>query len=390
MEILDGDSKSRLGREGDLTPFEFVEDKNVRLELFNSFLRERKLKSLEGVGDYEDPEIGTELTDIRSSYEVPKRFFTVVTFGAKFWGGVEGEYSLIFKANGEVADGSVFVTEIEGDDGEKMFVLLDQYRISHNKNLVEIPRGFAELDDGQSGDEGDVKLSDFGSVKLFRELYEETGIEEIRDFKFLGKVVEDSSTSPSDANVFFVKAKMPTGQWRKLDVSESSSRLVFKSSDELFSMIKEGGIRDMHSLSAILKAISSDGELGDEYAEFLLTDGEDFEEPENTMVGVQKTLKEVLPGFLIDYHPGVIDMMPEGFNIFVEPKDIGGVMGWWNKTFPDSVGDVYFERDNSDRRLINGLKVYLDRTRYIQGMKSALKVVKSKYPDFPEMKIEIR
>src|SRR3990167_1015849 len=101
-----------------LSPFEFIEDRQVRLEVINAFLSERGLRRLKSVGNFEDPITGTELTEIKEVYDRPQRFYTVVTFGAKFPGGAEGEYSITFKANGEVADGSVYVARIDTADNK--------------------------------------------------------------------------------------------------------------------------------------------------------------------------------------------------------------------------------------------------------------------------------
>ena len=269
-----------------------------------------------------------------------------------------------------------------------MFVLMNQYRISHNKSSTEVPRGFADLEDGDH--DKMVKIGKLESVKLFRELYEETGIQEIRDFDFLGKVMEDSSTSPSDANVFFVRAKMPKESSRALDISESSSNLVFKSVKELFEMVKNGGISDMHSLSAIMKAITNDERLGDEYAEFLLTDESDFEDPENSFNSIHRVLNDGMEGYIVEYIPAVIDMIGEHFDIVIRNTTSVGFSSWWNKQFPKTVGTIAFERDGEDNRILTDLEFYLDNISCLGDLKTKLKVIRKRYPNLPRMTVKVR
>lgn len=245
-------------------PFEFIPDRNERLMAFNKYLGERGLRKLGGVGNFEDPSMGVELTQIKETYERASKLYTIVTFGAKFFGGAEGEYSLIFKANGSVADGSVFLTRIVTHDGEIMYVLIDQYKIAHNRRFEELPRGFANIEDGD-----DINLNELGGVKAFRELREEAGITEIKSFKFLGKVPEDTTTNASDANIYLVTANSPKSG-RELDLSEQSSVVQYETESEFFESIFGGEIIDTHSNSAFLRAICGDNNLGDSFAKFLL------------------------------------------------------------------------------------------------------------------------
>jgi len=257
-----------------LSPFEFIEDRQVRLEAINSFLSERGLRRLKSVGNFEDSQVGTEITAIRQVYDRPQRFYTVITFGAKFLGGVEGEYSITFKANGAVADGSVYVARINTKDNKSVYVLTNQYRIPHDERMIEFPRGFAKIKDSEvAGDEFDepVDIAELTGARVLRELTEETGIKKIKRFQNLGKLAEDSSTHASDVNAYLVVADSEFAE-QQLDESELGLAVVIMTPEELYGGLKEGKIRDMHSLSVLFTAILKDPEEGRRFAEFLLSE----------------------------------------------------------------------------------------------------------------------
>lgn len=249
------------------------------MSAINQFLTIHGLRSLGSVGNWENPQIGTELFEILQVYDRPQRFYTVVTFRARFGPTVEGEYNLIFKANGEVADGSVYVTRIETADGKTMFLLTDQYRIALDKRLKEIPRGFAKGTDLElAGEEFPEPLdldstpADIPIFRVLRELREETGIGHIRSFKHLGRIAEDSSTTASDFNVYLVNARAELSQ-QQLDDSEIGLARVFMTPDEIYGGFQEGEIRDAHSLAAFFTVILKDPQEGQHFAEWLLEKG---------------------------------------------------------------------------------------------------------------------
>lgn len=259
-------------------PFEPIADREQRLAAVNQFLTEKHLRPLKGLGDHLDPQIGTELFEIREVYDRSQRFYTVVTFGAKFGPTGEGEYNLIFKANGDVADGSAYVTRIETADGKTMFILSNQYRIASDERTTEIPRGFAKGTDlevaGQEFTEPvDLESlslpADIPIVRALREIKEEAGIRRIKSFKHLGKLSEDSSIAASDFNVYLVDALSDLSE-QSLDESEIGLARVFMTPYEIYGGFQEGQFHEVHSLSAFFTVILKDREEGQRFAQWLL------------------------------------------------------------------------------------------------------------------------
>lgn len=271
MTIEQGNQQSEV-----LNPFEPIADRSQRLAAINQFLTERKLRPLKNVGNFEDPNSGTELFEILQVYDRPQRFYTVVSFKAKFGPTAEGEYNLIFKANGQIADGSAYITRIQSADGTTMYLLTDQYRIALDERMTEIPRGFAKGTDVElSGQEFKEPLdlestpADIPIVRVLRELREETGIKKIKSFKHLGKIAEDSSIGASDFNVYLVGALSELSQ-QELEASEIGTVRVFMTPREIYGGFQEGKIRDVHSLSAFFTAILKDPDEGKRFAQWLL------------------------------------------------------------------------------------------------------------------------
>lgn len=267
-----------------LNPFEIIPDREQRLEAINQFLKERNLRPLKSVGNWEDPNVGTELFEIRQVYERPlPRFYAVVTFGARFFAGAEGkynegEYNIIFKANGAVADGSVYITRIATADEKVMYLLVDQYRIPHNERMTELVRGFARGDDVELAEGESVEAVDLireareitiPAVRALREIREEAGIKRVKRIKHLGKIPEDSSVLASDINVYLVDAESQLAE-QELEASELGTVRVIMTPTEIYGGFQEGKIRDMHSLAAFFTAILKDTEEGQRFAKFLL------------------------------------------------------------------------------------------------------------------------
>lgn len=259
-----------------LNPFEPIPDRNQRLAAVNQFLTEKHLRPLKGLGDHLDPAVGTELFEIRQVYDRSQRFYTVVTFGAKFGPTGEGEYNLIFKANGEVADGSAYVTRVETADGKTLYLLTDQYRVASNERMTEIPRGFAKGTDVEvAGEEFpepidlDTLPADIPVVRSLREIREETGIRKIKSFKHLGKLSEDSSIAASDFNVYLVDATSDLSEL-SLEKSEIGLARVFMTPEEIYGGFQEGQFHDVHSLTAFFTVILKDREEGQRFAQWLL------------------------------------------------------------------------------------------------------------------------
>lgn len=194
-----------------------------------------------------------------------KSFYSVVTFDANFFGDVKGEYSLVFKADGGVSDGSIFLVQVTTKEGDDRFLVVDQYKISQNKRTMELVRGFANPSDAEG-----FNLKDLGSVKTFAELREEAGITKVDELKYLGKVPEDTTTHASDANIWFVKVTSPLAD-RELEAAEATSKLQFLSRQQFFDALFYGKINDMDSNSAFFRAVCGDNELGDQFAKYLLS-----------------------------------------------------------------------------------------------------------------------
>lgn len=107
----------------------------VRLARINAALSSRQLKALPKLGDHREGEI--ELVDIIAVHDYAKRFFTDVQFSAIMPNGTSGEFTVRFNANGEVSDGAVIVTIINGK-----FAIVKQWRVPLGRWTQEVPRGF--------------------------------------------------------------------------------------------------------------------------------------------------------------------------------------------------------------------------------------------------------
>src|SRR5258706_3342361 len=203
--------QSRQPEAEQLDPRSFIENRAERLDATNAFLASRNLRPFKNMGNWEDPSMGTELFEIRGVYDTTKRFYTVVTFGARFLNPkpeeqrgpdelsyIPGEYSLSSKSNGQAADGNVYVARIHSQDNNPThYAFVNQFRIALGEREDGLPRGFASEDDLESAGERfsqGIDIAKITGVNALRELSNETGITNIKMFQHLGKVVADRST----------------------------------------------------------------------------------------------------------------------------------------------------------------------------------------------------
>jgi len=222
-----------------------------RLADINEELARRHLKPLRKLGDASKGEI--EAVGIKEIYDHSARFFTDVKFAVILANGKPGEFTLRFNANGEVSDGAVIVTLINGQ-----FAIVKQWRLPLGQWTYEVPRGFGEkLDKAQiQGALGTLKLGDLPLGTLARELGEEVMKDaELDSITHLGNIAENSGTSAITPSYFLVQLRADAEKLSaRLQGSEAEIKAYLWSAERVRDELG-GKLCDNHTVTALALAL---------------------------------------------------------------------------------------------------------------------------------------
>jgi hypothetical protein len=177
-----------------------MSEKDLLLESINQQLAERGLRRFSAIGNQTKGEY--EITGIAEINDSNKRFLTDILFDVLTPKGQKGQFSVRFSANGEVNDGAVFVTVVNGK-----FAIMYQWRLPLARYTWEVPRGFSDkLDQAHvQGSLGTLKIADLPLGTLIRELGEEiVSGGQVTSITHLGNVAENTGTHNVIPSYFLV------------------------------------------------------------------------------------------------------------------------------------------------------------------------------------------
>ncbi len=181
-----------------------MNERETRLAAINAELTARQLKPLRKLGNAAEGEF--EALRVTEIFEHSKTYFTDVKFAVLLPNGKEGAFTVRFNANGEVSDGAVVVTIVNGK-----FAIVKQWRLPLCQWTYEVPRGFGDkLDKANSKDSLDsLTLADLPLGLLTRELGDAImTCAKILSVTLLGNIAENSGTSAVEPNYYLARLEV--------------------------------------------------------------------------------------------------------------------------------------------------------------------------------------
>lgn len=229
--------------------WQFIEDRQLRLQAINHVLEIRNLRQLPKLGNWHKGEI--ELLKVINIFDHSASFFTDVQFECRYWNNTIGKYVIRFNAKGDVADGAAVFCLINGKAA-----IIYQWRPTVGAWTYEVARGFGTGKSARYFETADCQtmpLSDLPIDTLMKVVGNEiSDFTEIKKIAVTGKTWQNTGTDAVPTTNLLVDLKIDkTELANRMDTIRRFSPFVLYLMDlnEVDEAIGEK-INDNHSITA--------------------------------------------------------------------------------------------------------------------------------------------